>query len=193
MSNRGPKLPKPKKPPRTAEKRRISLVGVILAAATLIGVPAAVFALYPRVTVTVSDPVDPNNPFSSSVTITNTGYIQLKSVNAGICFDKIEILRPSGSKPPTTTVLGDCRKQSIRIEEWVPHDLGLDDRFTVAISDLFGNPAEHQSSLVEAQISILVPYQLPLLHIHCQKRFPLFAKRQSNGNFYWYADAPRSK
>ena len=189
MSNRGRKLPKPKKLPRrgktTTNPFPRKIIGAVLGLATLIGGAAV---LLPRVTVTVSDPVDPNNPFSSSVTITNTGYIPLKSVRAGICFDEIQILRDGGPIP--MTVLGDCGKQTMLLENWAPHDLSLDDRFTVAINDAFGNPAEHESSLASAQISILVPYQLPLLRIHRQKRFPLVAKRQSNGRFYWYADAP---
>lgn len=191
MSNRRRKLPKPTSP-RKAEKNkwRTRTFSAISGAVVLIGFIAAAVTLLPRVTVTVSDPVDANNPFSSSVTITNTGYIPLNSVRAGICFDVIQISRPAGSKPPQTTLLGDCRKQSIFLDTLVPHDLGLDDRFTFSISDFFGNPVEHQSGLESAKISIVVPYRLPLLYFERQKRFPLFAKRQSNGNFYWYADAP---
>jgi len=56
---------------------------------------------------------------------------------------------------------------------------------TVSLNDAFGS---NRSSLVEAQVAIIVRYQLPLIHWKREKRFPMFAKRASNGNFYWYAD-----
>jgi hypothetical protein len=111
----------------------------------------------------------------------NSGRETLKSVTANICWTKIVFLGP---KEPAT-LLGDCNKQAFHRDIWSAHDLGLDDHFTVALNDFFtGN----RTSLVSAQIATVVQYELPLIHLHREKRFPLFAKRQSNGNFYWYSD-----
>jgi hypothetical protein len=159
------------------KKTRIPLFGSILAIATLLGYAI----LIPRVTAVVSDPPDENDPFSSSITITNTGYIPLHSVTANFSVGTIKFLAPQGP----LTVVGDEAKQVFSVSKWPPHDLGLDDRFTVSLNDPFiGN----RRALISAQIAVIVKYEWPLVHIHAEKRFPIFAKKASNGNFYWYAD-----
>jgi hypothetical protein len=48
----------------------------------------------------------------------------------------------------------------------------------------------HRSGVGSADIAIIVDYEIPLIHLTREKIFPLSAKRQSNGNFYWYARSP---
>lgn len=180
MSNKGRKRPrsKPRNRVPRSKRERITIFSVIVTLATLCGY----VVLVPRVTAVLSDPTDPNDPFSSSVTITNTGSIPLKTVIPSVSFRDITFLTPQG-KP--LTLHGDMEHQKIRWKTWSPHDLGIDDRFTLALNDFFGGTRQ---SLVSAQIAIVVDYELPLIRFHQEKRFPVFAKRQSNGNFYWYAD-----
>jgi hypothetical protein len=184
MSNKGPKIAKPQKQKPKAKRKKtgISLLAVVLGIATLIGVPAAIVAFVPRVTAVVSDPPNNNDPFSSSITITNTGTIPLDSVTASISFGTIQFFGPQGQP---ITLLGDEAGDDLGVSKWPPHDLGLDDRFTVSLNDSFtGN----RKTLVGAQIALIVKYELPLVHIRGEKRFPVVAKRATNGNFYWYAD-----
>jgi hypothetical protein len=82
---------------------------------------------------------------------------------------------------------GDC---------WYPRDLSPNAGFMVALNDIFSlidgkTPQTANSALLNtANISINVHYQTPLLHINGVKIFPFSAKKQSNGNFYWYANVP---
>jgi hypothetical protein len=172
------------KPPKPSLRSRVARVLVF--AIGIPGVLAATLYFVPRLTTTVSDPVDPRDPFSFSITVTNTGIIPLKKALPGLCWDQITIIRPQGP----STLLGDCQKQTIYISEWIPHDLGLDESFTFSLNQFLGSIPSHGASLVSARIGIVVRYQLPWIRIHREKRFSLFAKRQSNGNFYWYSGTP---
>jgi hypothetical protein len=69
--------------------------GIVLAAATLIDGIAASVTLIPRMTVTISDPADPDDLFSP-VTISNTGYILLNSVMPWV---SIARMRTKGAPP----------------------------------------------------------------------------------------------
>lgn len=181
MSNKAPKRPKPEKPKLRLrhKKEPLSLWQTVLALATLIGVPAAVVTFWPRVTATISDPVDTNDPFSSSITITNAGYLPLKAVTANFSVGKIVFKGPKGP----TTLLGNEADSEWHWKDWAPHDLGIDDRFTVTLNDPL-----NISSVTSAEVAVVVTYELPGIHIRRKKLFPMFAKRQTNGNFYWYSD-----
>jgi len=190
MSNRAPKMAKPKRAERETGRGRGGTglwskgAKLVSAAVAMIGLIAALLTFLPRVTATVSDPVDPNDPFSSSVTITNTGYLPLDSVTAAWALGEIKFLNPGGR--PITDI-GDEANEVVRRDTWASHDLGPDDRFTISLNEAFrGN----RTTLVSAEIAIVVVYELPLplIHIRRAKRFPILAKRASNGNFYWYGD-----
>ena len=168
----------------TKPSPRSKLVKILSVVIGIPGILAALVYFVPRLTVTVSDPVDANDPLSSSVTVTNTGVIPLQHVIPGFCFDKITTRMLPQNKP--RSLLGDCHKQTIYIREWHPHDLGLDESFTFSLNQFLGS----QPTLVSAQIAIVVQYRLPWIHLNREKRSPLFAKRQTNGNFYWYYGSP---
>ena len=189
MSNRAPKASKSRKTPKMAPKtrRQSPLLALVLGAATLVGGVAALLTLLPRVSLAVSDPTDPDDPFSSSVTITNTGYIPLHSVVADIAWNKIMFLDEKGNRK---TLLGDMSIQHFRSTHWGFHYLGLDDRFTISLNDVF---AANKQTLIESEIAVVVEYDLPIIHLRREKRFPFFAKRQRKGTFYWYAETmPRA-
>jgi hypothetical protein len=67
--------------------------------------------------------------------------------------------------------------------------LAMDDRLSFPISDTIRSD---KNNLASADIAILVGYRLPLIHIERDKLFPMEARRQPNGNFYWYAKAPQN-
>jgi hypothetical protein len=158
-------------------------LGVLLAGATLIGGLVAVVTLLPRVTSSISDPVDPNNPFSSSVTITNSGYIPLASVEASIA---VIVVKGDGSVP-TIDIYGlPHYKSRINNVQWRSHYLNVDDRFTIALNEITEWPREH---LGKADIAIVIDYEIPIIHLPREKIFPIYARKQSNGNFYWYSNS----
>ncbi len=157
-------------------------IGALLGVATLIGVPGALLTVLPRISATVSDPTDTNDPFSSAVTVSNTGYIPLRSVVIDIAWSKITALNEYGNP---VTLLGDIGTQHFRSLHWSPQNIGPDERFTESLNDVFST---NRYSLLNAEIAIVVEYDLPIIHLHREKRFPFFAKRQRNGAFYWYAE-----
>jgi hypothetical protein len=163
-------------PTPSFRKRVVAVVGMLLA---LIALPAAVVMFLPRVTATVSDPVDPGDPFSSSVTVTNVGYLPLSSVRPFLTVGQIG----SGGAIPDS---GNFSYNSgfTRID-WPLRDLGLDDKFMFALNDLLEEP---RGALNFADIAIRIDYEIPIIHWKKQKLFPFFARKQTNGNFYWYSN-----
>jgi hypothetical protein len=152
----------------------------ILAIATLLGY----VVLIPRVTASVSDPVDPSNPFSSSLTITNTGLLPLSEVEPEFGLKKMTFGNPDNP----TTFVGPADKpgdfETFQTLEWeTPSTLDMDGVLMVGLNDIWGK----QPSLLSADIAIIVSYRLPLIHLKRQRIFPFRAVKQTNGNFYWYA------
>jgi hypothetical protein len=182
MSKKASRSPKSKKLPQTAQRTisRISPIALILGAATLIGGIAALATLLPRLTVVVSDPPDADDPFSSSVTVTNTGYIPLESV---IPYFGLGQTGTIGSPPENKNFHPTYLPRFARAD-WRPHYLWLDDKFTFALNDFWET---HPRGLAYADIAIRVGYQVPLIHWKREKVFPMYAHKQTNGNFYWYA------
>jgi hypothetical protein len=138
----------------------------------------------PRLTANVSDPVDPDNPFSASVTITNTGYVPLSSVKPWYGLKKMTF-----GNPATPTVFqSDGSKVYPKFDnaKWHSSDLGLDDKFTFGLNDIWGKP----SGFLSADMAIVIEYRIPIIHWKREKVFPFTAERQTNGHFYWYAKAP---
>jgi len=143
------------------------------------GVLAALLSLLPRLAPTVSDPVDPDDPFSSSVTITNTGYIPLDAVYPGIAVCEI------AAKGTPTLDRGPCDYSNRwHKDAWNPRNLGLDDRFTFALNDVWETK---KGALAYADVAVTIDYEIPIIHWKRTKVFPLVARMQTNGRFYWYA------
>lgn len=93
-----------------------------------------------------------------------------------------------GASPPNVTP--DYNKwPCFKNAKWVPHYLGLDDRFTVTISDFI--VIDPSTSLQDAYLFWKVTYDLPLISWSREKEFAFTAYRQTNGQFYWYPDTLR--
>ena len=157
-----------------------SLMAVILGLATLLGGAASALTFLPRLTPSVSDPYDPNDPFSSSVTITNTGYLPLASVEIFIGLNNLRLRDQEGPKYGT---YGDNGKYArFAAPSWTTHYLGLDDRFTVLLND------EFDPGFGAGTLAVIVDYEIPVLHLKREKIFPLLSKKRNNGTFYWAFD-----
>ena len=186
MSNKGYKKPKQRKPPKKATKTKTknSRLGLVLGLATLLGVPGAVFSFWPRMTVSVSEPVDVNNPFSASATITNSGMLPLNNVSAAL-----------GLKEITGTIMGfpnmtsttDNGGYAFLLNPWMSKQRNLhpDDRFTVPIDVLGPSP---DKDFKKGEVAIAVFYHVPLLPHEFRRIFPLVAVRKSDGHIHWYGD-----
>jgi hypothetical protein len=152
MSKKRTKRVEPKKQQKkaTIEKRRISPLGFVLALATLLGGIVAVVTLLPRVTATVSDPVDPTNPFSAIVTIENAGYIRLTSVEP--LFGLRDMAFGDPRYPRTIDSSSKEKYAEIKSTGWHPSDLGLGKKISFGLNEIWGK----QPHLLTANIAILV-------------------------------------
>jgi hypothetical protein len=194
MSNQLKKIPKPKKERKKAKEKQVqtppraivsTLWKLFGGAAIILGFIVAVVNLLPRLTANVSDPVDPDNPFSASVTITNTGYVPLSSVNLYYGLGQMTFGNPA---MPSHLQRDESMKGYPLFEstKWHPSDLGLDDKFTVGLNDVWGK----QPYLLSGDMTIVIQYRIPIIRWKREKTFLFTAEKQTNGHFYWYAKAP---
>jgi hypothetical protein len=174
---------KKKQAPIRRKERRVALWSAALAAVLALGTLLGYLALIPRVTATVSDPLDQNDPFSSTITIQNSGYIPLRSVRVNLGINYITFMSRYGT--PKTIIGQERTGTEVSYANGPPRDLGMDERFTVSLNDAFST---NNQGLIAAQITIIVQYRWPLIGVRREKRFPLTAKRMKDGSFRWFAE-----
>jgi hypothetical protein len=163
------------------ESSRGRAARVLLGFATLLGIPAFVLMVLPRVYVpTPSGPVDPNNVLSVSSEISNTGYVPLNDVSASMVAG--EIHGPEGG----ASMVGKLKPNGapafnihFPIQKNQHHYLGLDGKFTI-------NPENQLSGAIEsADIAIVVSYEPWFIPIKREKMFRFVAKKDARGRIYW--------
>jgi hypothetical protein len=184
MSNSAPKPPKQEKQRQKAHngvpKSLLgTMVAVILGVLTFIG---GLAVLWPRVGVTVSDPVDTNDPFSASATVSNTGFLPLHDVNAW--FGLVRIVGGVNGATYEGAANYGTRIQPKALEE--KHTLTMDDKFTFALNDII---SFCKCSGESADIAVIVEYHIPIIGLRLEKIFPYYLRKQG-GNYYWYAKTP---
>ena len=145
---------------------------------TLIGLAASVATFWPHPKATVAPPVDPNDPFSSSVTVENAGLLPLLSVRFVLALRSGDFASGLSMAGPPNYSSSLCLLGSVL------QDLTMDERFEFPLNKMLD--AEKQD-LKGADLGVIVIYQLPIIGTEMQKLFPFAAARQSDGNFYWYA------
>ena len=153
---------------------------VISVIISVLSVLAALLSFLPRVGVILSDPADPNTPFSSSVTITNTGYIPLDAV---VPFFAVGEIATTGATHDPNFTPNYKGARITRVDWGFPRDMAIDERFGFALNDIWDTAPR---GLEYADIAIVVQYEIPIVHYKQEKIFPFIAQRQTNGNFYWY-------
>ena len=161
---------------KTQFRLRALLAGTI----TTIGVVGTLVAFWPRPVVSASDPVDLDNPFSASFTITNNNVVPLHNLDVSVALGNI--------KTAKNIILQGSDKQFrslLRRPEWTHQQLDMDEKFSITIADLFN---VRTNPVIEAKIRIHVSYNPWLLHfIKRQKSFGFELKRQTNNKLYWYS------
>jgi hypothetical protein len=137
--------------------------------------------------VSTIDPVDPDNPFSSRFTITNTGFIALENVSVGIAPGKIDwggdaVLRTEGPLSDKSHVL--------MSSNWQNHELRMDEPYTITPSDVFsprGVQGPDNRPIQSADIAIIVTYQPWFIPWSRSRAFRFQARRGAAGKFLWYS------
>ena len=173
-----------KAPESQGRKGRKALFGLVPTVATLLGY----VVLIPHVTPTISDPTDSDNPFSSSLTITNNSVYPLDSVGV---FIKLGTVCAHGSSCPEKTHFPNPHRydgreayNNFRRSDWSEHYLAIDDRFTVALNDVFDQTPNQTTEY--ADFAVVIRYEIPVIHWKVEKMYPCYTRTQSNGKLYWY-------
>ncbi len=153
---------------------------LLLAIATLVGLPAFVLTVLPRVSVSApSAPLDPNNILSVSFDISNSGYIPLDDVSAKLGAGHIGAPGEPGIHSrlkPNGVPYFDVYFPIIQNQH---HHLGLDERFTI-------NPESQLGGYIRnADIAVIVSYQLWFVPWHTEKPFRFIAQPDGQGKVYW--------
>jgi hypothetical protein len=147
-------------------------------AAALVGGIAAAMAFLPGVTVEPERPIDPANPYPISFKIADANFIPLTNVNAYlvICYLAAAPAPPAQQcEPPYKTRLFKAG--------WRDHALAADQQFSVTLDDFmrFTAPA----TFGDADISIIVEYQLWWLPVRQEKEFRFATKPGVDGKLHW--------
>lgn len=141
--------------------------------ATLIGGVGAVVVFFPRIVVSPpSAVIDPRNAVSVSFDITNTGIIPLLDVSASLGIGQMVMNGKLDRAVPSF----DTR---LFRPEWGHHRLGMDERFTMVLSDMIGLPIE------AADIGIVVDYNPWHVPIRRRKVFRFVAAKGYDSEPRW--------
>jgi hypothetical protein len=172
------------RPQPTAAKAKRAWMPWILNAATLLGLFLAVVAFYPRPIVSAADPVDPNNPFSASFTITNSTMIPLHHVNIYFALKEL-----AAGKPFTPVERPNFEAGAARLlkPEWKDHSPGMDERYTITPGDLVACCKPGWPPIIGAEVGIIVEYNTWILPWKRVKAFAFVTHKQTNGQLYWYS------
>jgi hypothetical protein len=176
------------------------LITIILGVATLIGVPAAVIAFWPRMTVTPSGLFDATNAYSETFTVANTGFLPFENVQVGIALCSIETVKND------FVVTGDpCADNNPRVmigsPSWWTPELRRDEPFSIVLSDNLNIATDkfrstHPNSFMGTQMmsplkaaNVIVsvhfaPWPLPWRKIF---NYRFVAKEQPNKQIMWRA------
>lgn len=178
-----PKVPK-HKAKRKSRKGVISpkrgLLFWLLAGATLLGGFAAIVTFLPKVSVTISQPLDAKNPFSVSFTITNDSFIPLNEVNVSLGIGQVT----TAPTKPDPNFIPTFSSRIVR-PEWKNHALGVGEKFTITVNDIF-TPGDSSVKVTGADLAIIVDYHPWFTPINKEKIFRFKGKPITHNFFYWY-------
>jgi hypothetical protein len=179
MSNRGLKTPRRKNlPKQSVELNWRSFLRRGLALASFgIGL-LGLLSFLPRPSVSASEPVDVENPFSSAFTVTNGNIFPLSDLRVGLAPVRMPV---KGGWLVNDEVL-ENRLGFFFNSKWEHHTLRMDEQFSVTPSDIFQLAGPFQG----ADLAIVVRYKFWIFPISQSKAFRFQAHRQTNGRYYWY-------
>jgi len=151
-----------------------ALLAIVLAICTLLGGLVAILALLPRPIVSSpSVPFDPENVLSVSFDISNANFVPLQDVS--VFFGLGQVVTGRGGHLRDFVPDGYAR---ITNPEWLHHNLGMDEKFTINVGSMFGGASA-------ADMEIVVSYKPWLLPIRKEKVFRFVTTPRSDGQMYW--------
>ena len=179
MSNRGLKTPRRKNLPKQAVELNWGLFlrrGLALASfgMGLLGL----LSFLPRPSVSASEPVDVENPFSSAFTVTNGSIFPLSDVRLGVA----PVRMPVNGGWLVNDEVVESSLGFFFNSKWEHHTLRMDEQYAMTPSDIFKLAGPFEGS----DLAIVVRYKFWFFPISQSKAFRFQAHRQTNGRYYWY-------
>lgn len=164
-------------PNKSSPLARLGKVGALFV--TLLSLAAAIISFLPRIVATVSDPVDANDPFSSTITVENTGSVPLEDVHFDIAVRNL-------SFSSYAAMVGDSDYSWLFAPDlgWGGH-LNPADKYARPLNGVFHATRDDFEG---ADFGIVVIYRIPFTRWYRRKLFLEKAMRQSNGNWYWLSN-----
>jgi hypothetical protein len=153
-----------------------------------VAVLLAYLALIPRISISLGDPVDPDNPFSSRFTVKNDGLMPLNDVFIGIHPQLIVKGTAKVGAPPRKE--GDGKDVfTFTTPQWQHLHLGMDEVFTIQISTVLGPIGglrfPQEGEFTKGDISIIVRYKPWIFPFRQVREFRVELRKESNGKDYW--------
>jgi hypothetical protein len=177
MSKRKAKINRSKRRKQLEQKtkKRSKILPVIFGLCTVLGFSVSLVVFLPRPTVSPpSVPFDKNDKFSVSFNISNNGYIPLEDCTAMLGIGQI-----LGRDVPFDPSFMPTFKSRFVMPAWQHHYLGMDDRFTVILSDLL------RANVQSADIAIIVSYKPWFFPLHREKIFRFVTFKGTGASQYW--------
>lgn len=179
MSNRGVKTPKRKNVPKQYVESKWPYFLKHGLALTSFGITLlGLLSFVPRISVSASEPVDIDNPFSSAFIVTNGNIFPLSDLRIGVA----PVRMPVNGGWLVGDELLENRLGFFFNSKWEHHTLRMDEQYSVTPSDIFNLAGPFQG----ADLAIVVRYKLWFFPISQSKAFRFQAHRQTNGRYYWY-------
>jgi hypothetical protein len=165
----------------------------IVALSVLVTIAVGLPYFFPRMTVEPSsETIDDSFPSSVSFIITNTGIIPLRDIQpyVGVCSVTLYVT-PTGPtpapipRPPSTAkkCQGSLYEKKVGPPNWHRRDLGIDERYTIAIHEAININA----ATTAYDISIIVDYKPWFMPWTQHKEFPYESREMADGKLHWFA------
>jgi hypothetical protein len=188
----------PKMPAKAKSTTFGRLIAIILGIATLVGVPGALAAFWPRMTATPFGLFDESNAYSETFTVANTGFLALEDVQIGIGICTIQTEKHDFTVSPNNCE-GDFAHMLIGAPSWETPELRRDEPFSIVLSDALNVATDKYrkahpsviagwhmlSELKSANVILVVsfkPWPLPQRTI---RSFRFVTEEQPNGKMMW--------
>jgi hypothetical protein len=151
-------------------------------ALALLAIAGAIATFFPRLSVDLSGPLNPSNPFSLRATVTNAGFLQLRDIEPALSLCEIDL--PNHSKILTA---GACDETTTRLMPpvWRRHVLAIDDKYTIPIEEFFNFT---KSSVESGRIIISIRYRPWYFPFTRLAAFKFVARKREDGSLEWLHD-----
>ena len=155
---------------------------IFLIVTTLVGFISAIYAFYPRITVSSLAALDPNAPFSTPFTIGNEGRLPITNVEFQCAIGNVVIKNTVNGGPDVTLEGAENFGARFVTSNRVAARVDAGEKYTV----ICPWPIENSHPIKSADIAIVVIFKLQWVPMWRQERFFRFTTMpDSDGKLHW--------